>query len=88
MANFAPALFVTLHRAATKADAAACAKLQEQITDLWTGRSLLACFILSDVELARFCEMPEIDRKSLVSEVLGRRFPANFRPKHKDTFRQ
>ena len=36
MANFAPALFVTLHRAATKADAAACAKLQEQITDLCT----------------------------------------------------
>jgi dihydrodipicolinate synthase/N-acetylneuraminate lyase len=36
MANFAPALFVTLHRAATNADAAACAKLQEQITDLCT----------------------------------------------------
>ncbi|MEI8188709.1 MAG: dihydrodipicolinate synthase family protein [candidate division NC10 bacterium] len=36
MANFAPDLFVTLHRAATKADAAACAKLQEQITDLCT----------------------------------------------------
>jgi len=34
MANFAPALFVSLHRAAANADAAACASLQDQITDL------------------------------------------------------
>lgn len=34
MANFAPALFVSLHRAATAGDVAACARLQEQITDL------------------------------------------------------
>ena len=34
MANFAPALFVSLHRAAAAGDAAACARLQEQITDL------------------------------------------------------
>jgi len=36
MANFAPALFVALHRAAAKGDAAECASLQEQITDLCT----------------------------------------------------
>jgi len=36
MANFAPALFVSLHRAATASDAAGCARLQEQITDLCT----------------------------------------------------
>jgi len=36
MANFAPALFVALHRAATKGDAAECARLQERITDLCT----------------------------------------------------
>jgi 4-hydroxy-tetrahydrodipicolinate synthase len=36
MANFAPALFVALHRAAAKGDAAECARLQEQITDLCT----------------------------------------------------
>jgi dihydrodipicolinate synthase/N-acetylneuraminate lyase len=36
MANFAPALFVALHRAAAAADAAACASLQEQITGLCT----------------------------------------------------
>ncbi len=36
MANFAPALFVALHRAAAVGDAAACARLQEQITDLCT----------------------------------------------------
>lgn len=34
MANFAPALFVGLHRAAAKGDAAECARLQEQISDL------------------------------------------------------
>lgn len=36
MANFAPALFVALHRAAAKGDAAECARLQAQITDLCT----------------------------------------------------
>ena len=36
MANFAPDLFVELRRAAARGDAAACAKLQEQITDLCT----------------------------------------------------
>jgi dihydrodipicolinate synthase/N-acetylneuraminate lyase len=36
MANFAPALFVSLHRAAVGSDVAACASLQEQITDLCT----------------------------------------------------
>ena len=36
MANFAPALFVALHRAAVKDDVVACASLQEQITDLCT----------------------------------------------------
>jgi len=36
MANFAPGLFVDLHRAAAKGDAAACAGLQERITDLCT----------------------------------------------------
>jgi 4-hydroxy-tetrahydrodipicolinate synthase len=34
MANFAPALFVELHGAAAKGDAAACARVQERITDL------------------------------------------------------
>jgi 4-hydroxy-tetrahydrodipicolinate synthase len=34
MANFAPALFVSLIRAAAEGDAAACARLQEEITDL------------------------------------------------------
>lgn len=36
MANFAPSLFVSLHRAAAAGDVAACARLQEQITDLCT----------------------------------------------------
>jgi 4-hydroxy-tetrahydrodipicolinate synthase len=36
MANFVPALFVALHRAAAQGDAATCAKLQEEITDLCT----------------------------------------------------
>lgn len=36
MANFAPALFVALHRAAAKGDATACASLQERIADLCT----------------------------------------------------
>ena len=36
MANFAPDLFVELRRAAAQGDASACAKLQEQITDLCT----------------------------------------------------
>ena len=36
MANFAPDLFVELRRAVARGDAAACAKLQEQITDLCT----------------------------------------------------
>jgi 4-hydroxy-tetrahydrodipicolinate synthase len=36
MANFAPALFVALHRAAAKGNAADCARLQEAITDLCT----------------------------------------------------
>jgi len=36
MANFAPALFVSLHRAAAAGDVSACARLQEQITDLCT----------------------------------------------------
>jgi 4-hydroxy-tetrahydrodipicolinate synthase len=36
MANFAPALFVALHRAAAAGNVAACASLQEQITDLCT----------------------------------------------------
>jgi len=36
MANFAPALFVALRAAAAKGDAAECARLQEQITDLCT----------------------------------------------------
>jgi len=36
MANFAPALFVALHRAAAVADAAACVSLQEEIADLCT----------------------------------------------------
>jgi len=36
MANFAPALFVALHRAAAKGDTDACAGLQERITDLCT----------------------------------------------------
>jgi dihydrodipicolinate synthase/N-acetylneuraminate lyase len=36
MANFAPGLFVSLHRAAGGGDVAACANLQEQITDLCT----------------------------------------------------
>lgn len=36
MANFAPALFVALRRAAAQRDAAACAGLQERITDLCT----------------------------------------------------
>lgn len=34
MANFAPALFVSLRRAAANGDAATCAKLQEEIADL------------------------------------------------------
>jgi len=36
MANFAPALFVALHRSAAEGDAPACATLQEEITDLCT----------------------------------------------------
>jgi 4-hydroxy-tetrahydrodipicolinate synthase len=36
MANFAPALFVALHRAAAVGDAAACVSLQEEIADLCT----------------------------------------------------
>jgi 4-hydroxy-tetrahydrodipicolinate synthase len=36
MANFVPSLFVALQSAAAKGDATACAKLQEQITDLCT----------------------------------------------------
>jgi 4-hydroxy-tetrahydrodipicolinate synthase len=36
MANFVPALFVALQTAAAKGDAAACVKLQEEITDLCT----------------------------------------------------
>lgn len=36
MANFAPSLFVALHRAAAARDAAACATIQAEITDLWT----------------------------------------------------
>ena len=36
MANFAPALFVALHRAAAAGDAAACVSLQEEIADLCT----------------------------------------------------
>jgi 4-hydroxy-tetrahydrodipicolinate synthase len=36
MANFAPQLFVALHRAAMQADAPTCADLQRQITDLTT----------------------------------------------------
>lgn len=36
MANFVPRLFVSLHQAATKGDAATCADLQRQITDLAT----------------------------------------------------
>lgn len=36
MANFAPSLFVALHRAATVGDVAACATIQAEITDLWT----------------------------------------------------
>jgi 4-hydroxy-tetrahydrodipicolinate synthase len=36
MANFAPALFVALYRAAATGDVAACAGLQEQVTDLCT----------------------------------------------------
>jgi dihydrodipicolinate synthase/N-acetylneuraminate lyase len=36
MGNFAPTLFVALRRAAAKGDAATCAKLQEEITDLCT----------------------------------------------------
>ncbi len=34
MANFAPALFVALHQRAAKGDAAACARLQAEVTDL------------------------------------------------------
>jgi len=36
MANFVPRLFVSLHQAATRGDAATCADLQRQITDLTT----------------------------------------------------
>lgn len=36
MANFAPSLFVALHRAAAAGDAALCASIQAEITDLWT----------------------------------------------------
>ncbi len=36
MANFVPRLFVSLHQAATKGDAATCVKLQTTITDLTT----------------------------------------------------
>ena len=36
MANFAPALFVTLRAAAAAGDVAACAALQATISDLWT----------------------------------------------------
>lgn len=36
MANFAPSLFVALHGAAAVGDAAACATIQAEITDLWT----------------------------------------------------
>lgn len=39
MGNFAPALFVALREAALKADAAACAALQAEITDLCTLHS-------------------------------------------------
>jgi 4-hydroxy-tetrahydrodipicolinate synthase len=54
MANFAPTLFVSLVRAATKGDAAACARLQEEITDLcslhthghWLPALKAACALL------------------------------------------
>jgi len=39
MANFVPRLFVSLHQAATKGDAATCVKLQTTITDLTTLHS-------------------------------------------------
>jgi 4-hydroxy-tetrahydrodipicolinate synthase len=54
MANFAPALFVSLVRAAAKGDVGACAKLQEEITDLcslhthghWLPALKAACALL------------------------------------------
>jgi 4-hydroxy-tetrahydrodipicolinate synthase len=54
MANFAPAVFVSLVRTAMKGDAAACARLQEKITDLcslhthghWLPALKAACALL------------------------------------------
>lgn len=54
MANFAPALFVQLVRAASRGDVAACAALQEEITDLcslhshghWLPALKAACALL------------------------------------------
>jgi len=54
MANFAPALFVTLVRAASRGDVAACARFQEEIADLcslhayghWLPALKAACALL------------------------------------------
>ena len=78
MANFAPALFVALHRSAAKGDVAACAQLQEEIADLcalhthghWLPALKAACAMLglgNGVPSPPLLSATEVERRAIES---------------------
>ena len=92
MANFAPALFVDLHRAAAKGDAAACARSQEAITDLcalhthghWLPALKAACAMLglgNGVPSPPLLPATEEQRRAIRAILARHGYPAASTPK-------